>query len=211
MKLALSQIRTDTLGAPCPSMDPKTDFPAFPELVAGVEYSSVTSPGVGPLGVAWIRPADGGLFHCEAFVEGATFRSRHPMHGSIVPYWFRLRGLEPNRLNSWSVNGVQAPATSPALEQQEDQAGAEVREGDCVYMIQQGADGPIKIGFSSDIRARISGLQTANPYPLRLLKTIPGNELLERKLHSRFAKHRLVGEWFKPEADLLAFAAEVRQ
>lgn len=75
-----------------------------------------------------------------------------------------------------------------------------------VYFIQQGTDGPIKIGSSVDPQARLRALQTANPHPLRLLAKAPGDVRDERALHERFSEHRINGclEWFSPAPDLLA-------
>jgi len=79
-----------------------------------------------------------------------------------------------------------------------------------VYLIRQGESGPIKIGTSTDVESRLASLQTANPEPLHLLRTFDGDERIERAIHGRFAHLRLRGEWFKPGAELLAFAAEAR-
>jgi hypothetical protein len=35
--------------------------------------------------------------------------------------------------------------------------------------------------------------------------TIPGDAADERELHLRFASHRISGEWFSPDAELLEF------
>lgn len=65
-----------------------------------------------------------------------------------------------------------------------------------VYFIQAGPDGPIKIGVSHDVAARLVNLQTAHWEELRLLGTAIGGFELERDLHAAFAAHRLKGEWF---------------
>ena len=65
-----------------------------------------------------------------------------------------------------------------------------------VYLVTDG-DG-IKIGYtSSSVAARISGLQTGNPRPIRAVVTIHGASLdAEDVLHREFAEHRGSGEWF---------------
>lgn len=64
----------------------------------------------------------------------------------------------------------------------------------------------IKIGFSTDIRARLVGLQTALPTHLALLKIIEGAERKrERQLHRKFAEYRTQGEWFRHEGRLAAW------
>lgn len=76
-----------------------------------------------------------------------------------------------------------------------------------IYFIQQGDAGPIKIGWSKNVRSRLAGLQTANPYPLRLLLVLDGEERDERRLHDWFGTERLNGEWFKSDGEVAAFIA----
>jgi transcriptional regulator with XRE-family HTH domain len=78
-----------------------------------------------------------------------------------------------------------------------------------VYFVQVGSDGPIKIGKANDVAFRIQALQTAAPGPLRLLAVAAGGLAEEQRLHERFSKHRLHGEWFSPHPDLLAHIAAV--
>lgn len=72
-----------------------------------------------------------------------------------------------------------------------------------IYFIQRGDDGPVKIGFTNDIRKRLRGLQTGHDVRLILRRAFDGSEVDERKLHARFAGCRLQGEWFAPTADIL--------
>ena len=67
-----------------------------------------------------------------------------------------------------------------------------------VYFVQVGESGPIKIGKTNDVSARIRSLQTAQAEELRLIATISVDEWPEWKLHQLFAEHRLRGEWFEP-------------
>lgn len=69
--------------------------------------------------------------------------------------------------------------------------------GEMVYVVQSGDDGPIKIGFSNDIKRRLLQLQGSHPYRLRLLASFVGGEALERRLHEKFKFHRMQGEWFE--------------
>jgi Meiotically up-regulated gene 113 len=67
---------------------------------------------------------------------------------------------------------------------------------------------PIKIGFTSDpdLRERVAGIQTGNPYPLRVLGVIAeGTQEQEFALHQRFASRRLQGEWFDADKVLRRF------
>lgn len=72
-----------------------------------------------------------------------------------------------------------------------------------VYFIQAG-QGPIKIGVATNINKRLSMLQVGNHEPLSVLATVQGGINLETKLHWKFHKHRVRGEWFEPHPDILA-------
>jgi len=79
-----------------------------------------------------------------------------------------------------------------------------------VYFLQSGQDGPIKIGYTTDIQKRIKALQTAHPFPLKLLLVINGNVDDESKLHKKFNSLRLCGEWFSPDEKLLQYIEKLK-
>jgi hypothetical protein len=64
-----------------------------------------------------------------------------------------------------------------------------------VYFV-GGEEGPIKIGFSANLHARIRALKNSSSAPIRLLAATPGGRDLERDYHDRFAADRQHGEWF---------------
>lgn len=70
-----------------------------------------------------------------------------------------------------------------------------------IYFIQQGDDGPIKIGRTENLPQRMRELQVGNPELLRLLGVIPE----EAELQALFGNLRVRGEWFKPESQILDF------
>jgi hypothetical protein len=72
-----------------------------------------------------------------------------------------------------------------------------------IYFIECGAY--IKIGFASSLKARLSSLATATPYPLKVLAAIKGDQQTERSLHDRFAAAFHRGEWFRKTPELLTF------
>ena len=72
-----------------------------------------------------------------------------------------------------------------------------------VYFIQEGNDGPIKIGVSDNVQARLQKLQTAHAKRLRLLYTMPGTQQDERRMHYAFEALRIQNEWFAPEPELI--------
>ena len=74
-----------------------------------------------------------------------------------------------------------------------------------LYFIECGCSlRPIKIGIASNVKQRLKGLQNANPYPLRLLKSALNAADQETAFHDEYASDRLVGEWFARSDKLLA-------
>lgn len=67
------------------------------------------------------------------------------------------------------------------------------------------ANGSIKIGVSTDPRKRSYDLQISAPEEITMLGCVPGDKTLEASLHAAFAFCHIRGEWFRPEAPLLAY------
>lgn len=69
-----------------------------------------------------------------------------------------------------------------------------------LYLIQEGMDGPIKIGRAVSTDARRRQLQTGNPRGLRVVQlyTLDFDEAVEaeRGLHDDLEERRMCGEWF---------------
>ena len=82
---------------------------------------------------------------------------------------------------------------------------APARDLPYVYFIQAGEGGPIKIGVTHNIKARLDGLQTANPFKLKVLAYFQCHATVEKELHLAFFDIRLEGEWFEPREDLITF------
>lgn len=72
-----------------------------------------------------------------------------------------------------------------------------------VYFIQTGADGPIKIGFTTDLARRVKHLQAGCPDLLAVLATIKAEREYETRLHWALAPYRHRGEWFSPTGAVL--------
>jgi hypothetical protein len=68
-----------------------------------------------------------------------------------------------------------------------------------VYILHAQGTPRIKIGYTSALTVRLETLQTASPYPLRVLRSIPTQYAvaLEAALHRRYASYRKHGEWFE--------------
>lgn len=73
-----------------------------------------------------------------------------------------------------------------------------------IYFIQSGEDGPVKIGFTNgNPLNRLRSLQIGSHQELFLRAVVSGDEAAEAKLHRRFAKQRVRGEWFRPVPSLV--------
>lgn len=76
-----------------------------------------------------------------------------------------------------------------------------------VYFVECG--GRIKIGYSTNVEARMKALETGAPHSLTLLATIPGSQGFERAIHSVLGAHRHKGEWFDDCAAVRSLISEV--
>lgn len=80
--------------------------------------------------------------------------------------------------------------------------GARTRQT-CVYFLGH-LDHAIKIGWTVNLKKRLATIQCGSPVPITVLCQISGKLDDERKYHTRFAEHRLHGEWFSPHPEILA-------
>ena len=70
-----------------------------------------------------------------------------------------------------------------------------------LYVIQRGNDGPIKIGFTRNLKSRLAQLQSASAEKLHVLRVYKMADV-EKAIHAELERaSRLEGEWFP--ADLL--------
>jgi hypothetical protein len=80
-----------------------------------------------------------------------------------------------------------------------------------VYFIQTAGENAIKIGYAKEPQKRRAELQTGHHEELTVVAVIArGDMALERRLHDRFAKSHIRGEWFRPTEELLGFIEGVR-
>jgi hypothetical protein len=80
---------------------------------------------------------------------------------------------------------------------------------DLYFIETQCAQKHIKIGIASNMKDRLSTMQTHCPYPIKLLKLVPGAAEMEKDLHKRFIRDRLTGEWFRSSPELLELIASM--
>jgi hypothetical protein len=79
-----------------------------------------------------------------------------------------------------------------------------------VYFVRGVRSGLIKIGFTTNLKNRLSGLRTGAG-EIELLATIPGDRLIERAMHHRFSALRQFGEWFSPEVEIMEYISAVNR
>ena len=79
-----------------------------------------------------------------------------------------------------------------------------------VYFIQCGGEyGPVKIGFSTNVKQRLWDLQLANPLELKLLFYMDAMKVTEKDLHKALENSNIRGEWFRPTRGLELFMLEM--
>ena len=91
-----------------------------------------------------------------------------------------------------------------------------MREQKKVYFIRAGKTDRVKIGCALSVGKRMRVLQVGGPDPLEVIFVIPRGSLqLETSLPQRFAKSRILGEWFRYEPEISSFLetrkAELRE
>lgn len=73
-----------------------------------------------------------------------------------------------------------------------------------IYVIQAGEDGPCKIGVTENVWIRLQVMQTNNHAPLRLVALFDGGIVDEKNIHKTLSGHRITGEWFNSDPEILS-------
>jgi hypothetical protein len=68
----------------------------------------------------------------------------------------------------------------------------------------QGVAWGVKVGYSVNPEKRVTELQTGNPRILSVIGKIKGTPDDEKRIHSKYMKYNLIGEWFVPTRELLS-------
>lgn len=134
--------------------------------------------------------------------------------GGAHPSAFGVPSIGKGRAARWDLKAIEARLDASSMLVRSPltraptralrQNVAHSRKG-FVYFVQGATTGAIKIGFTVNPKQRVASLQSSAPEPLCLLGSVPGDENLERVIHSAFAESRLRGEWFRPSWALLEF------
>jgi hypothetical protein len=146
---------------------------------------------------------------CQAWVGGGAGQCAHRFARIVRMGQLERRVCGPHHraaiLVGWTTAGgrVLPKRKNRPPRQRKD---AQARQ---VYFLRIGSDGPVKIGSSRDPAARQADLQTAHPDKLVLLGAVGGGRGEELRLHRKFSSLRLMGEWFRPDGELLEYIASV--
>ena len=76
-----------------------------------------------------------------------------------------------------------------------------------IYVIEEGENGPIKIGTAVNPESRIKTLQSGNSRRLNVVMIFEGNHALENKIHKDLSVHKVRdnGEWFYPNDQVFSY------
>lgn len=138
------------------------------------------------------------VFGGERVSEDSTSATRPKLGGSrhkAPPH--RVTG---RRHGTEAVTPMQAQDTLTLGQRHVVWWRARLTEPSFVYVVQAQPGTPVKIGVARDVDARLAGLQTGNPYKLRVLFVLPGGYELEWQFHQKLKKYRMEGEWFDARA-----------
>lgn len=74
-----------------------------------------------------------------------------------------------------------------------------------IYFIKAG--GMIKIGYTKNLKERMTTIQVSMPIKIELIGVMEGTQSFERELHHLFREHKERGEWFRDEGRIARFIA----
>jgi hypothetical protein len=74
-----------------------------------------------------------------------------------------------------------------------------------IYFIQDIESKHIKIGYTKNIKSRISNLQVGSSSKLKLLGYISGDLTLEKEIHYIFREFTVRGEWFRVDQTIIDY------
>lgn len=120
-------------------------------------------------------------------------------------------GLKESQVNGWRLNDFPKYVINildKILPSQEEGYEEQFSGKPCVYFVQSMDTERIKIGFTRNLKKRMSKMQTDSSEQLKVLFAFDPLPIEEKALHTAFADHRVHGEWFSPDSELLEFIEE---
>lgn len=85
----------------------------------------------------------------------------------------------------------------------------EYADGPHIYFLR--GYGRVKVGTTRKPGKRLDEIQVSSPVPLSVLLIMPGDVILERRIHRRFRSIRQHGEWFLATPEFLEFVESLRK
>lgn len=79
-----------------------------------------------------------------------------------------------------------------------------------VYVV-QADNGPLKIGFTADVKTRVRAFQANSPNVISVVAVVRGGSWLEAKMKRRWRKHQMWGEWFRPASEVMVDVALLKE
>jgi|GEM_PF-3303976 len=113
-------------------------------------------------------------------------------------------------LNANSAAGRAAKSTDYRSASRPQDWGKDIAKGSFVYFVLCSQVNAIKIGYTTNLKARLSALQTGNPQRLKVLGWMDGGKAQESATHQAFSGyHTGIGEWFFFENELVDYVLAV--
>lgn len=78
-----------------------------------------------------------------------------------------------------------------------------------IYFITTEDNKFIKIGYTKNLKARLSNIQTGCPYTLTVLRTVRENISLEKTIHQELYRYHVRGEWFSYNKEVSDYISNV--
>jgi len=80
-----------------------------------------------------------------------------------------------------------------------------------IYVIEEGLNGPLKIGTTVNLEERLKTLQGGNSKQLKIIMSFEGGSTLENKIHKDLAefKIRKNGEWFYRDEKVFSYLKKI--
>jgi hypothetical protein len=80
------------------------------------------------------------------------------------------------------------------------------RQAGLIYFMRAGRR--VKIGFTTNLKRRLSVVQIGCPEPIELLGTMAGTRAIEKGIHRQFITHHQQGEWFTLASEIVDFITQ---
>lgn len=80
----------------------------------------------------------------------------------------------------------------------------------CLYFVSIVGGGPVKVGYTSNVNARLTTLAAWCPYPLELLHSMTAAPIAETYCLEQLRPYQMKGEWHHPHPKVLEFVARVK-